>query len=175
MKLIAQILLFVSLLILTLLPSSILGTIYKPSHTKNYNKIKPVFSPPNVVFSVVWPLLYILMSTSMWLILRNVDHNTYLYGNLVPLICVFIAQLALNFSWIPVFSNGKYMESLWILLSILLLAIISMVIMAKLNTLSSILWVPYVVWLFFAMQLNISVVVNHKSQIYSCVHASQHV
>lgn len=166
MKLFIQFLLLFGFLVLTLIPSSVLGAHYKPSRAVNYNTNKAVFSPPDVVFAVIWPVLYTLMSVSMWLILRKADNTTHTVMSkeyVVPLICVFVAQLALNFSWIPVFSIGKFKTSLWILLSTLLLAIITMILMSTMNTLSTVLWTPYVVWLFFAVHLNIAFIVNRTN------------
>jgi len=163
-----QILLLVSLLILTLLPSSLLGAKYKPSRVKNYKKIKAPFSPPSITFAVVWPILYVLTSVAVWLVLRRADQMVGGHPNQLPFligtILLFVFQLALNFAWIPAFSKGKYMDSLWILLGLLLLGLLLLVLLLKTSTVAALLWSPYLIWLLFALQLNISVVVNKHAQ-----------
>ncbi|MDT2753063.1 tryptophan-rich sensory protein [Enterococcus thailandicus] len=68
------------------------------------NKIP--LSPPGVVFGIVWPLLYLLMSLSLYLTFTSCENKKekkkviYIYG----------VQLFFNFSWSIIFFNIQYMK-----------------------------------------------------------------
>lgn len=55
--------------------------------------IKPALFPPKILFPIVWTIIYILMSISLYLSSKN-DNDTYkVYG----------IQLILNSLWSPLF------------------------------------------------------------------------
>ena len=57
--------------------------------------VKPTFSPPNWVFGPVWATLYLLMSLSVWRVLRLNRETPARHLGLI----LFYAQLALNAAW----------------------------------------------------------------------------
>ena len=56
------------------------------------------WSPPNYVFGIIWPILYLLMTISVLLVLFNKKCYPYCRP-----ITFFILQLILNLSWTTVF------------------------------------------------------------------------
>jgi translocator protein len=60
---------------------------------------KPFFSPPNWLFGPVWTLLYFLMGVSFYLIWKQGVKKK----RAKTAIWFFLAQLALNFIWTPVY------------------------------------------------------------------------
>ena len=60
---------------------------------------KSILTPPGYIFSIVWIILYILMSISVWIILASLQKDKILS---LPII-LYIIQLILNFTWSPIF------------------------------------------------------------------------
>jgi tryptophan-rich sensory protein len=55
---------------------------------------KPSWTPPNAVFGPVWTTLYVMIGIAGWLVSRQPERK---------LLTIWIAQLALNFIWTPLF------------------------------------------------------------------------
>ena len=113
--------------------------------------IKPAFTPPSIVFQTVWPILYILMAVSFFIIL----------GSNSPLkpcaITIFIVQLILNFIWSPVFFVfGKMKWALLISFLMLISVGIMVLLFFQISKIAGILQIPYFIWLIFATFLNAS-------------------
>jgi translocator protein len=132
-----------------------MDTYYK---TKKYTKLKKSpLSPPNYVFGIVWPILYLLMSVSFFIILKK---NKYSF-NSIPLI-VFIIHLFFNFIWTYLFQNYKNkMIALTDLSIVILLTIYVIIEFYKIDKLASYLLIPYILWLCFAFYLNLFIVINN--------------
>lgn len=158
MKLVYWLLILVAICVVTMLPSFLISRHYSFSKTKDYEKVKPKFSPPSIVFGIVWPVLYSLMSVSVWLVVFKTRSTPYRATVLV----LYSLLLALSFSWIPLFYKKRYMSSLAVLLSMLTVSLVLWGLFIKLFPISAGLWAPLLVWLMFATQLNISVITNSK-------------
>lgn len=117
---------------------------------------KPSFAPPNWVFGPAWTLLYLLMGISFYLIwkqgLKKAKAKTAAK--------VFLAQLALNFLWSPLFF-GLRSPGLG-LIDILAMWILIVVTIRRFYPLSkpaSYLLLPYLFWVTFATLLNLAILV----------------
>lgn len=110
--------------------------------------IKPALFPPKILFPIVWTLLYILMSISLYLSSKY-DNEVYkVYG----------IQLILNSLWSPLFFMFKtYLFSTIELIILLFIVIIMMYQMYLKNKIAGYLQIPYVIWLIFALFLNVSI------------------
>lgn len=115
--------------------------------------IQPPFSPPAIVFPIVWSILYGLMGVSaarVWLEPPSQDRSNGLN--------LFIAQLVVNFFWSLIFFNaGAYgFAFLWLLL---LWALVLAMILTfwKIDPIAAYLQIPYLLWLTFAAYLNFGV------------------
>jgi len=117
-----------------------------------YNSLaKPPINPPGWVFGPVWTTLYTLMGIALWMVLRH--------GKGHPLfrraVLLFLAQLALNALWTPLFfwwqQIGLALLDLTLLLVLLILTILSF---RKIRPLAAWLLLPYVLWAGFALVLN---------------------
>src|SRR5918994_6726356 len=62
------------------------------------NLRKPAFQPPSWMFGVVWTILYTLLGLALAIVLREPPSNQRRDA-----LWLFGGQLALNFSWSPVF------------------------------------------------------------------------
>jgi tryptophan-rich sensory protein len=116
----------------------------------------PPYSPPAWLFGVVWPLLYILMGISAYLIYITPSKSEDKRKALIT----YAAQLLVNFTWSIIFFRfQEYGFAVVILALLLLLVTLTIVFFYNLNKLSALLLIPYYLWLLFAYYLNIGVYV----------------
>ena len=116
---------------------------------------KSILTPPGYIFSIVWIILYILMSISVWIILASLQKDKILS---LPII-LYIIQLILNFTWSPIFFRYHQINiAFLILIYIWILVFIVMIIFYSINKLAGLLLIPYLIWLSFALYLNYYIV-----------------
>ena len=111
--------------------------------------IKSPLNPPGYVFGIVWPILYLLMSISAY---RTFSETKNL----------FLIQLIFNALWSWLFF--AFQMPFVALLNIWLLIYLNIKINLKMfyiDKLSGLLFIPYVLWLFFASYLNLFIVLNN--------------
>jgi len=116
---------------------------------------KSSLTPPGYIFSIVWPILYILMSISVWIIWNKEKEITF------P-IQLYIIQLILNLTWSPLFFKYHCInESLFLLLLIWILVFIIIDLFYLIDKTAGLLLIPYLIWLTFAFYLNYYIVKNN--------------
>lgn len=119
---------------------------------------KSILTPPGYIFSIVWIILYILMSISVWIILASLQKDKKLT---LPII-LYIIQLILNFTWSPIFFRYHLINVAFIiLLYIWILVFIVMILFYSINKFAGLLLIPYFIWLSFALYLNYYIVKNN--------------
>ena len=113
---------------------------------------KPSFTPPGVLFPVIWTILYILMGISSFLIYNSKNIKTK------NSLRIYALQLLVNMLWTFFFFNLKWylFSFLWIILLILLVSIM-IYKFTKINKTAAYLQIPYLIWLIFAAILNFSI------------------
>lgn len=117
---------------------------------------RPPLSPPPAVFSIVWPILFLLMAISAYLIYvsdapRSDKKNAlFLYG----------LQLFINFFWTIIFFrlDRIVFAFIWLLL-LWVVVLITTKEFFKINKLAGWLLVPYLLWLTFAAYLNLGIII----------------
>ena len=124
-----------------------------------YNKlIKSPLNPPSWVFSLVWPILYILLGVSFVNVWINKDCFQYCKE-----LNFFILQLILNLSWTTLFFKLKKLNlSLISLGCIIVFTIFTFFEFKKVSLVSSILLIPYLLWLCFAFYLNSYIILRNN-------------
>lgn len=139
--------------IMILLPWFISSIIFK-SDTIFYKWLnKPSFAPNPVVFAVVWPILYILISISIYLIYKNNNYKNTSDYNKTLLINYFSNQL---FSFLFFTLKSPFLaliDTIIVLISSLFLYYES----KELNKTSANLLIPYIIWNIFASILIMTV------------------
>ena len=110
---------------------------------------KSSLNPPGYIFGIVWPTFYLLMSISAF---RTFSETRKL----------FLIQLFFNAIWSWLFFGFNMpviaLVNIWFLI---VLNIILFIKMIRIDTLSGILLLPYVIWLIFASYLNLYIVINN--------------
>lgn len=112
---------------------------------------RPSFTPPDWAFGVVWPILYIMMGISAFLIWnKGIDSKQARVA-----LGLFVLQLVLNGLWTPIFF-GLHMMALALAEIILLWVAILMMILAfwRISKVATCLLIPYILWVSFAIALN---------------------
>lgn len=116
--------------------------------------VKPSFSPPNWLFGPVWTLLYALMGIAAFLVFKN-GWPTW---EAKIALGVFAVQLLFNAKWSFLFF-GLHNPGL-AMLDIMLLwfaILVTMFLFFRISRPAFWLLVPYVLWVSFAMCLNMAI------------------
>ena len=111
--------------------------------------VKSSLNPPGYVFGIVWPILYLFMSISAFRTFNKTKN-------------LFLIQLLFNALWSWLFF--AFQMPFVALLNICLLIYLNIKLNLKMfyqDKLSGLLFVPYVLWLFFASYLNLFIVLNN--------------
>ncbi len=114
---------------------------------------KPAWNPPGWVFAPVWTTLYGLMGVAAWLVWRRGGWRTR-RGPLT----LFVAQLALNALWTPLFFGLHRIDLA--LLDILLLGaaiVATIVLFRRTSRVAAWLLAPYLLWVSFASVLTFTI------------------
>lgn len=136
-------------LLLCQLPALPGGYIVRQNLVWYHGLAKPPFVPPDVVFGVVWSILYLFLGISAFLLFRKGLQNHKKTAVL------FIIQLALNMWWTPIFFGLHELQPALLLLVVMLAETFWLWKEARLkNGLAALLLVPYAGWLGFACYLN---------------------
>lgn len=110
---------------------------------------KSNLNPPGYIFAIVWPILYLLMSISTFRTF-NVSKK------------FFYLQLIFNTLWSWLFFAFQLpfiaLLNIWLLIFLNIKLFLDMF---KEDKLSGFLYMPYVLWLFFASYLNLFIVINN--------------
>ena len=111
--------------------------------------VKSSLNPPGYVFGIVWPILYLFMSISAFRTFNKTKN-------------LFFIQLLFNAIWSWLFF--AFQMPFIALLNIWLLIYLNIKLNLKMfnqDKLSGFLFIPYVLWLFFASYLNLFIVLNN--------------
>ncbi len=115
---------------------------------------KPAFNPPSWAFAPVWTALYLLMGISAFLVWGKEPADAAVK---VALAC-FVLQLVFNALWTPIFFGARQPLIAFGDIILLWLAIAATIIcFYRVNKLSAILLVPYIIWVSFAAVLNAAI------------------
>lgn len=115
--------------------------------------VQPPLSPPAFLFPIVWGILYALMGISAARIWKQPPSVSRSRG-----LNLYVIQLAVNFFWSLLFFNAQAygFSVLWLLL---LWGLVLAMILAFRKTSPPAAWlqIPYLLWLSFALYLNLGV------------------
>ena len=128
-----------------------IGSLFSPGEW--YQSLeKSSLTPPNIVFPIVWNILFILMGIAVWRVWERRSQG----ANYALLL--FIIQLGLNMLWSYLFFGLQRPELALIEIIILWAAILATTIaFFKIEKIAGILLLPYLGWVSFAIYLNYSI------------------
>ena len=131
-------------ILIPVIMGGIIGLIINPF--MNYQDLnKPPLSPPGIIFPIIWTILYIIMGYSYY---KQDGQNKTIY----------YTQLIVNGLWSIFFFVFKWylFSFIWIIL-LILLVFIMIKEFYKVNKLSGLINIPYLIWLIFAAYLSFGV------------------
>lgn len=108
--------------------------------------VKSPLTPPNMVFPIVWGVLYVLMGVSLGECFRTANMRAVL---------PWVLQLAVNFLWSLFFFRMR--DPLLGIVSLVLLIVLTiwyMSVAGRTSSWAAWLMMPYMLWLLFATYLN---------------------
>ena len=112
------------------------------------NLEKSPYTPPPIVFRVVWPILYVLLAMSFSRVESRGASNANRLG--------FLMQLVFNFAWPLLFFTFQSMcVSIGVVILMIATAIPTSIHLYFVDRLAALLWLPYIMWLIFAWYLNV--------------------
>lgn len=115
------------------------------------NLHKAPWNPPDWVFGPVWSVLYVLMAIAAWLVARR---GTAPAG-VAPALRAYLAQLALNAAWTPIFFGAQAPGWALLVLTALVAALaLTIARFARVDRTAARLLLPYAAWVAYAWTLN---------------------
>lgn len=111
---------------------------------------KSSLTPPAIVFPIVWSILYTMIAISGWSLWQH-----RLQPQAKTALGFYSAQMILNWAWSPLFFIYHLIAvSFYCIILISILTLITILLTRNKFKLSSIMLIPYFIWLIFASYLN---------------------
>ena len=111
---------------------------------------KPSYNPPSWIFAPVWTTLYLMMTIAIWSFWHSKKRD-------IDTIYIYIVHLIFNTTWsIVFFVFHKILLALLVLIILIALIILLMQRFKKITLVSYYLMIPYLLWCFYALILNLS-------------------
>ncbi len=114
---------------------------------------KPSFNPPDWLFAPVWTTLFAMMAIAGWRVWRKIGFSG------APLaFAVYGLQLALNLAWSGLFFGLQFVGWALVEMSVFFVALIATGLLFRpIDKVAALLFVPYGLWVAFALVLNTSI------------------
>ena len=115
--------------------------------------VKSNFNPPEWIFAPVWTTLYLMMTLAIWFFWHSNkrDMNT---------VYIYFIHIVFNTTWsIVFFGLHQILLALLVLLILIFLIIILIIRFKRVNLASYYLMIPYLLWTFYALFLNLNLMI----------------
>ena len=117
---------------------------------------KPGLTPPDIIFAVVWPILFSLMALGAVLVRLTAGS----FNAASAALGLYFIQLTANLAWSWLFFGFQQVQTAMVTLVALWLLIAAMMrAFAKHSRAAAIMQVPYLLWVTFAGYLNASILI----------------
>lgn len=143
-------------LIIIIIITFVVGSFFSFFTMNNMDTFKELEKPinvPGILFPIVWSILYLLMSISLYIVIDKNRNSLIIYS----------IQLIINSLWTLIFFGfGAYLLAfIWIIL--LLIAIVIMIAkFYNIDKKAAYLNIPYLLWVLFAAYLNLEIYLLNK-------------
>ena len=115
---------------------------------------KPLLTPPDLTFAIIWPILFVLMALGACLVRLRAGR----FAVASPALGLYFTQLTLNLSWSWLFFGFQQIGlALLILCALWLLILAMMRAFGRHSLIATVLQLPYLIWVTFAGYLNASI------------------
>lgn len=129
------------------------GWLTREAMQTSYETVKKSpLMPPGFVFPIAWTILYVLMGIGMALVWGEEGERRK------QALALWIAQLAMNFTWSLIFFNAQnYLFALVWLVVLWLLILAMTLVFYRSRPVAGLLQIPYLIWVAFAGYLNYAI------------------
>lgn len=111
---------------------------------------KSILTPPDIVFPIVWSVLYCMLAVSGYSLWQYRHHPKAKLA-----LSLYGLQVLLNWAWTPLFFYFHWIgTSLFCIMAIIILTLMTIIITRNTYKLSCVMLIPYFIWLIFAGYLN---------------------
>ncbi len=137
-----------------------LGSLFTSGNSDSqwYDSVKPSITPPSYWFPIVWNIIFLLIAISLyisWIKISKIKNKKQRQKNKKKIILVFGINFILNVLWSLLFFELRVTKIAFFELIIFLISISLMISMTKkIDKTSSLLLIPYLLWVSFAGVLN---------------------
>ena len=141
----------IKLLIFCIIVTFFIGSFFSLFNSSAmYENLNKSIAVPKIAFPVVWSILYLLMSISLYLILQKSKNN--------KAIQLYFTQLIFNSLWTLIFFGFKlyFLSFIWILI-LTIMIVIMIYEFYHLSKIASFINIPYLLWVIFASYLNLTI------------------
>lgn len=115
---------------------------------------RPWFYPPEILFPIVWTLLFTLLGVALFIIWRQGIERRGVRAALIA----FCAQFILNLAWTPAFFGLQRPGLGLLVITMLWVAILATIAtFYRVSRVAAALLVPYLGWVSFALVLNYAI------------------
>lgn len=127
-------------------------SLFTMNNMETFKELEKPINIPGIVFPIVWSILYLLMSISLYLILESKNNEK------VKSIIIYSAQLVINSLWSLIFFgfNNYLLSFIWIIF-LFIIVVVMIINFYKTSKISAFLNIPYVLWIIFAGYLNLGI------------------
>ncbi len=141
--------------------AGVIGSIFTYSSVNTWyvELQKPFFTPPDWVFAPVWMVLYTLMGVSAFLVWKRGWNGKKVRAALE----VFLLQLFLNSLWSFVFFGLRApVLAMYVILVMWMAILWAMIKFREISRAAWLMLMPYLLWVGYAVLLNVGIVVLNK-------------
>ena len=118
----------------------------------------PPFSPPDLVFPIVWGVLYLMMGFALHLLVQKPAFTPQAINARKQSLTVWGAQMAFNLCWLFAFFTFRLYIFSFVWLAILAAVNLALILHCfRFCAPAGFLLLPYEVWLLFAVYLNLGI------------------
>ena len=145
---------FVLFLVITYSASFIGGLVTISLKEPWYSQlIKSNYNPPDWVFAPVWTTLYLMMTLAIWFFWNSKNRD-------MKTVYIYFIHIVFNTTWsIVFFVFHNILIALFNLIVLIFFIIFLMFKFKKVNNISFILMIPYLLWCLYALILNSSLLI----------------
>lgn len=126
----------------------------------NTELFKPKFMPPSWAFGVAWNIIFLCVAISVIVAWKKMKGKINMAKGAYTVIYLLVLNALLNVGWCYMFFEAHLLLPSLIEMAVLQVTnILLMIFLWKFSKISSLLFLPYVLWLFAAFYLNYMYVV----------------
>lgn len=111
---------------------------------------KSVWNPPEIVFPIVWSILYVMIALAGWSLWQYRQESRARLA-----LFFYVIQVLMNWTWTPIFFHWHFIGlGFFLIILMVLFTLITILITRKKYLFATLMLIPYWLWLWFAAYLN---------------------